>query len=131
MLAIAALLLGAERAICIDNDPQALTATQRNAERNGIAAKRIAVYSPQQYARATAEQPRHCDLLLANILAAPLIALAPTLRDSLAVDGELLLSGILREQAEAVMQAYRPKIDFAPPQLRDNWVRLAGRVSAQ
>jgi ribosomal protein L11 methyltransferase len=122
ILAIAALLLGAARALAVDNDPQALTATRDNAERNGIAAERLSTYLPEQLPAAAA-----ADIVIANILAAPLQTLAPTLARHTAAGGRLALSGILAEQGAAVGAAYRPWFDLSAPAQRQEWLRLDGR----
>lgn len=121
ILAIAACLLGAARATAIDIDPQALAATRGNAERNGIGADRLAVAPPGQFV-AGADQ----DLILANILANPLIALAPQLAEAAAPGAGLCLSGILAGQIEAVATAFRPWFELEPETVRDGWARLAG-----
>jgi ribosomal protein L11 methyltransferase len=121
ILAIAALLLGAERAIAVDNDPQALLATRDNAERNGIAAERLVTYAPEQLPADV-----RVDVTVANILAGPLQTLAPMLAEKTRSGGRLALSGILAEQAEAVAACYRPWIDLQAPTLLQEWVRLDG-----
>lgn len=120
ILAIAALLLGADRAIAVDNDPQALIATRDNAERNGIAPERLLTCLPDAVPAITA------DVTVANILAGPLQTLAPTLTRLTRSGGSLALSGILAEQANSVATAYRPAFDLLGPTLRDDWVRLDG-----
>lgn len=119
ILAIAAVLLGAKVAYALDIDPQALTATQDNALKNQVQDK-INCYLPEQF------QPIQADIVLANILAKPLIELATPITALLAPQGQLVLSGILQEQAEAVMAAYREHIMFAPPVQQEDWMRLAG-----
>lgn len=123
VLAIAALLLGAERALACDIDPQALMATRENAALNGVA-HRLDACLPE-------ELPPHAtfDLVIANILAGPLVELAPQLLGHCAPGGELVLSGILAEQADAVEAAYTPTLRFAPRARDGDWVRLAGRRS--
>ena len=120
ILALAALRLGAAAAIGVDHDPQALEASRENARRNGLA-ERLSVFLPGDEPRVPA------DLLLANILAAPLIDLAAELARRVRPGGAILLSGILQEQAEAVAAAYRPWFELAPPARRDEWVRINGR----
>jgi ribosomal protein L11 methyltransferase len=120
ILAIAALKLGAARAIAIDNDPQALIATRDNAERNGIGAE-LEVYADHDAPHEAA------DVVVANILAQALIALAPRLSELTRGGGLIALSGVLVEQAQDVAQAYEPgctDIAFAE---RDGWVRIDGR----
>lgn len=118
ILAIASLKLGALSAVGIDIDPQALSATASNAQRNGVA-------------RRLTTRPDHTDepfdVVLANILAGPLRDNADWLGARLARDGRLALSGILASQASAVAYAYRRHVEFEPPAGKDDWVRLSGR----
>jgi len=118
ILAIAALLLGASRASCVDIDPQALTATHENARRNQLSPERLPVFLPE---RAPAEPT---DLVLANILAGPLVDLAPTLAALTNPGGRLCLSGLIESQAEEVMANYARWFDFERPAQREEWVRL-------
>lgn len=120
ILGIAALMLGAERAMGTDIDPQALLASRDNAERNGIDPGRFPVYLPDQLPR----QP--ADIMLANILAGPLVELAPQLVELTRPGGRLCLSGVLATQAEAVKSAYRQWVDFDEDGQREEWVRLNG-----
>lgn len=122
ILALAAALLGATQVHAIDNDPQALTATRDNAERNNIAGQIdiIAAGDPSCLSL-------QADILLANILAAPLIELASLLQLLLAPSGLLVLSGLLESQIEAVQSAYAATIVFDEPVVRQQWVRLEGR----
>ena len=117
VLGIAALLLGAKQVIAVDNDPQALIATKDNAERNGCA-QRVSVCLPPDYHAVQA------DVVLANILAKPLIELAPILQASLKPGGRLIMSGLLKEQAVLVMAAYQPDLNFAAAGEHENWMRL-------
>lgn len=119
ILAIAAAKLGAARVFAVDHDPQALLAARENAERNDVSEK-IEVLAPG------AALPV-ADLLLANILALPLIELAPAFRPLLRPQGDLVLCGILSEQAAEVAAAYSPWAEMAPAVQRDDWVRLHGR----
>lgn len=123
VLAIAALRLGAAHAVAYDIDPQALTATRDNAEANGVAqALTIANEAPQA--------PLAADLLLANILSGPLCELAPRLAALLKPGGELVLAGLLEEQAAEVIAAYSPWLTLRPWRSLDGWVCLAGTRSA-
>lgn len=122
ILGIAALLLGAERVIAVDNDPQALLATLDNLERNGLPATRLSAHLPEAAPTTTA------DILLANILAGPLIDLAEKLTDLTRENGLICLSGLTQEQAGEVMAAY-PLFSFMPLAQRENWVRLTARKS--
>lgn len=120
ILGIAALKLGAQHAIGIDIDRQALLATKDNAERNGVATN-FDVFLPS-------EQPdTSADLVLANVLAGPLKELADVILKFVAVGGQLVLSGILTRQAEDVMAAYRHAIDFEPVVTEGDWVMLSGK----
>ncbi len=119
ILAIAALKLGADQAIAIDIDPQALIATRENAERNRVSARlRIGDESLLGDCRA--------DVLIANILAAPLIELAPRLAEAVRPGGQIALSGLLLEQAGPVTAAYRAWFDIGTAEVRDGWALLGG-----
>jgi ribosomal protein L11 methyltransferase len=120
ILAIAALRLGAALAIAVDHDPQALGATRDNAAQNGVT-DRIEVCTPENH------PPMTADVLVANILAGPLVELAPLLTDLVTPGGALALSGILEEQAGAIAAAYSPGFDLDPPRLREDWTLIAGR----
>jgi ribosomal protein L11 methyltransferase len=121
ILGIAALLLGAATVIAVDNDPQALTATRDNAQRNGFDANRILTLMPSQVGRDVM-----VDVVIANILAGPLIQLAPQLLGHLRTAGDIALSGILAEQAKEVRAAYEPAIDWQSLVQEEDWIRLAG-----
>ncbi|MBK5929109.1 50S ribosomal protein L11 methyltransferase [Halochromatium salexigens] len=120
ILAIAALKLGAARAIAIDHDPQALEATLENATVNAVA-DRLSVHPPEQMPQEAA------DLLVANILAGPLLELAPTLARLTKPAGRLALSGILAHQAEAIGNAYGADFALEPAQQREDWILISGR----
>jgi len=117
ILGIAALILGAKSAIGIDIDPQALTATINNAEQNKVSDK-IDVFDAQQYPRTPQA------IVVANILAEPLIHLSEEIASLVQPNGHLLLSGILGEQVDDVMQAYQDTFVFDPAVLQDNWACL-------
>lgn len=123
VLAIAALRLGAQRAIAYDIDPQALTATLDNALANEVAQQLTLAHEAPQ-------APLAAELLLANILSGPLCELAPRLAALLKPGGELVLAGLLEEQAEEVIAAYRPWITLHPWRSIDGWVCLAGTRTA-
>ncbi len=122
VLAVAAILLGASHVVAVDNDPQALDATLENARRNYCADK-IQVQTPEQ---ALERKIAPVDVVLANILAKPLMELAPRLTELVVAGGQLLLSGLLIEQAEAVKQAYTADVVFDGLAEQDGWVRLHG-----
>ena len=119
ILALAALKLGAAQAVGVDNDPQALTATHDNAERNGVAA-RMAVYPPQDEPLAT------YPVVVANILAVALIALVDTLAARVAPGGRIALSGILAGQENEVLAAYAPHFDALQVERLEDWIRISG-----
>lgn len=125
ILGITSLLLGAKSAIGIDIDPQALIATQDNVLRNDLSVEQLPVYLPKE------QQPiTPSDLVLANILAGPLVELADTLLAHLSIGGKICLSGILAEQADKIIDAYQAHIEFEAIQQKEEWVQLAGlRVS--
>jgi len=119
ILAIAAARLGAADVAVLDIDPQALEATRENSARNGVA-DRVRVLA------ADAPLPP-ADLLIANILAGPLIDLAPAFSRALSPGTELVLSGILATQAESVVTAYAGSFEFPELAGKDGWMCLAGR----
>ncbi len=124
ILAVAAALLGAEDILATDIDPQALLATRDNAARNGVA-ERIRTCLPGELGDAGEGTS---DVVLANILAGPLVELAPRIVRLLRGNGRLVLSGLLRSQAGEVAEAYRALgIQLAIDGELDGWVRLAGR----
>jgi ribosomal protein L11 methyltransferase len=119
ILAIAALKLGAAEALAFDTDPQALIATRENAERNGVAQRlTIAVRAPRA--------PDCCDVLVANILAGPLIDLASGFATIVQPGGLIALSGILADQAQQVAMAYGPWFTIGAATARDGWALLSG-----
>lgn len=121
ILALAALLLGAQHVTGVDTDPQALEASRDNARRNQIADDRLDLHLPGQ------DPDAQADILLANILAEPLISLASRLSDQVRPGGHLVLSGILAYQARDVMSAYEPWFVMDEPTQQEEWVRLTGR----
>ena len=120
ILAIAAAKLGAASVLAMDIDPQALIATRENAERNGVAALTEVTADPELDAS-------RADVLVANILAGPLVELAPRFAQAVRAGGQLALSGLLLEQADTVTSAYRPWFDIGIAASRDGWALLAGR----
>ena len=122
ILAIAALKLGAQSAVGTDIDPQALQATHDNAERNSIPAAQLNTYYPKQLPL------QQYDVVLANILAGPLVELAPTLLQSLKLGGDLVLSGILAEQAESIRVAYSPYLQDLQIMQQGDWIRVTGKL---
>lgn len=119
ILAMAALKLGARHATAVDIDPQALLATRDNALRNGVSAS----LDTQGIEAALIA----ADCVLANILAQPLIDLAPQLTAVCKPGGHFILSGILRNQCEAVTAAYRPGFSIVRCIERDDWCCIHAR----
>jgi ribosomal protein L11 methyltransferase len=119
ILAVAAILLGAKEAHAVDIDPQAITATLSNALKNNVQDK-ISCYLPEQFT------PFQANIVLANILAKPLIDMAEQISNLVAPGSQLVLSGILHEQAESVMNAYQKYITFNAPVQQEDWIRLDG-----
>ncbi|HEY3516835.1 MAG TPA: 50S ribosomal protein L11 methyltransferase [Gammaproteobacteria bacterium] len=123
ILALAALALGARFAYAVDNDPQALTATSANAAVNGVA-ERLFVGAPETLPAVAV------DVLVANILAGPLIDLAPVFAGRVVPGGMVVLSGVLDAQAARVAAAYAPYLENVEHVSRDGWARLAGSRKA-
>jgi len=126
VLAIAGALLGAAPIVALDHDPQALLATRENAAYNGIAEATLKTGGAELLDDGAA-----FDVVVANILAAPLIELAPVILSVLKPGGWLVLSGLLEEQADGVAAAY-PGLEFAEPGIEEDqqgttWIRLVAR----
>ena len=118
ILAIAAAKLGAREVSGTDIDPQALLASAANAKANGVDVR----FAAPDRLRAT-----RCDVVVANILAHPLVLLAPALAARTATAGRIALSGILDAQAGEVADAYAPWFTLGAWRRLDGWVLLAGR----
>lgn len=123
ILAIAACMLGAEHADGVDTDPQALLATHSNAEVNQVDNK-ISSYLPDDFQRQHANTTY--SIVVANILSGPLADLAPTLARHTKTSGHIVLSGILREQAETVLNTYSDFFTMDDPVFDEDWVMLHG-----
>jgi ribosomal protein L11 methyltransferase len=123
VLAIAAVKFGAANAIAVDIDPQAILATNENAERNAVGA-RIQAGLVQEL------KPAPCDIVLANILAEPLESLAPELARAVVPGGSIVLSGILATQAGHLATIYSAWFDIDPIVTRDDWARISGTKRA-
>lgn len=117
ILALAAAKLGTVDIVATDIDPQALRTCTENAESNGVS---IDVLSPE------AIGSRKFDLIVANILARPLMELAPTLAGFAARGARLALCGILDEQAGDVIRAYAGSFDLAIAESDEGWALIAG-----
>ncbi|MFZ5503450.1 MAG: 50S ribosomal protein L11 methyltransferase [Pseudomonadota bacterium] len=119
VLAIAARKLGAAHVVGVDVDAQAVTASRDNAAANRVSAAEFCLpdHAP----------PATYDLVVANILTNPLRMLAPLLANAARAGGQIVLSGILEEQAQDVMTIYRQWFDLNPPVFEDGWSCLSGR----
>lgn len=117
ILAIAAARLGAGRVVGVDIDPQAVAAARDNAARNAVEAE----FSLPEEAPAL-----QADVLVANILTNPLKALAPLFARSVRPAGRIALSGILSDQAQAVIDTYAPWFDLAISATEEGWCLLTG-----
>jgi len=120
ILAIAAAKLGARRIFAVDYDPQALTATTNNALSNQVS-EQISIHAPETLPSVMA------DILLANILSGPLLELAPRFAGLVRPGGKLVLSGVLSDQAAALLEKYRTWFNMEPTTTREEWVRLSGQ----
>ncbi len=120
ILAIAALALGAQGATALDIDPQALLATRDNARRNGCDA-RMQVADPAGLAA-----DARFGIVVANILADTIIALAPLLARHCEAGARVALSGILSAQADRVQEACAPWLDLHLAAELDGWALLSG-----
>ena len=119
ILALAALKLGADRAVGIDNDPQALIATADNAARNDVG-DRMLVAAPGDAPAGT------YPVVVANILAGALDALAGTLAGHVAPGGRIALSGILAGQEGPLLERFGAWFDALAVAREDDWIRIDG-----
>lgn len=119
ILSIAALKLGVNHILAIDHDPQALEATQENGRRNHLFPPKLNTHLPPA-------PNKPADLIMANILAQPLIELAPVFASLTLPKSQLLLSGILPDQADSVWDAYATWFNLEESTTRDGWVRMTG-----
>ena len=120
ILSVASLMLGAGSVSALDIDPQAITATRQNAERNGVGERLAATMD-------AASLDASYDVVVANVLATPLIHEAGTICGHLVHGGEIALSGIMEHQVAAVAAAYREQVEFEAPAMKAPWVRLTGK----
>ncbi len=117
ILAIAAMRLGAGSATGVDIDPAAVLAARHNAMQNEVMV---------EFTAADHSAPQPADILLANILANPLVVLAPLLAHATRPGGRIALSGVLEHQAGEVQSAYREWFDMHSVRHDDGWVLLGG-----
>jgi ribosomal protein L11 methyltransferase len=124
ILAIAAALLEAKSVIAVDNDPQAIIATKDNSSRNNIVNGHIKTFLPEQYKKTFKKS--HANILVANILATPLQELAPFFAEIVNLGGQIVLSGLLRNQVEEMINTYKPWFDLAEIHYDQEWALMAG-----
>lgn len=120
VLAIAALKLGAGNVVGLDIDPQAVTASRENAHRNQCNPTKI------KFVTENADPATQFDVVMANILANPLMVLAPILISLTQKGGYIVLSGILKEQAKEVMDTYLQWFNLEIAREEEGWVLLTG-----
>jgi ribosomal protein L11 methyltransferase len=121
ILAIAAIKLGAGRVLAVDIDEQALTACKSNMEVNAVTAEQILVSQPEMIGETTA------DLLMANILAGPLVELAARFAELVIPGGKIVLSGILTSQLNDIQLAYDSFFELDPACHRGDWACIGGQ----
>ena len=121
ILAIAAAKFGAKSVIAIDNDPQAVLSSKENVAKNKCENTITTIHSINQ------GSDRKCDLLIANILANPLVELEPLFSDLVHTNGMLLLSGILKEQVDRVVKCYSINFSNIEVANKGEWFRIYGK----
>jgi ribosomal protein L11 methyltransferase len=125
ILAIAAVKLGARHVVGVDIDPQAIEASRQNAVLNRCSEAQLKFYETRVACTGETEGI-NADVVVANILAGPLIMLEPILRRAARPQGRIALSGILAEHADEVALAYRQGFDIRIAREQDGWVLLTG-----
>ena len=124
ILGVAALLLGAKKVYATDIDPQAVLATKQNAELNGVL-ENLYVGLPEEFNETF--KGKQADVLVANILASPLMALAEEFSTLIKSEGEFALAGVIEEQVADVSSVYSEFFDIVQVEKRDeNWCRISG-----
>lgn len=118
ILGIAAMLLGGKSLVGIDIDPQAISASYENAERNQISPESVSFHLPEDVPKVETE------IVMANILAGPLVELKDSILSYLLPNGHLVLSGILASQGNDVANAYQEECNIVSIQEEDGWVRI-------
>ena len=121
ILAIAAAKFGAKSVIAIDNDTQAVLSSKENVAKNKCENTITTIHSINQ------GSDRKCDLLIANILANPLVELEPLFSDLVHTNGILLLSGILKEQVDRVVKCYSINFSNIEVANKGEWFRISGK----
>ena len=121
VLAIAAAKLGAKSVIAIDNDPQAVLSSKENVSKNNCENIISTIHSIDQ------KEGIECDLLIANILANPLVELEPLFSDLVCSNSLLLLSGILKEQVDRVVNCYSVNFSNIEVVNKNEWFRISAK----
>ena len=121
ILSIAAAKFGAKSVIAIDNDPQAVLSSKENVAKNNCENTIKSIHLIDQ------ENDNKCDLLIANILANPLVELEPLFSDLVHTNGMLLLSGILKEQVDRVVKCYSINFSNIEVANKGEWFRISGK----
>ena len=119
ILGIAALKLGASRVIAIDHDEQAITATRSNARRNRVDTRLTAI-KPDDY------KPVSVDIVIANILLNPLLALASRFAEMVNPEARVVLSGVMKDQVQILSDAYNVWFELEGVRFRDDWACVVG-----
>ncbi|HIF47649.1 50S ribosomal protein L11 methyltransferase [Candidatus Thioglobus sp.] len=121
ILAIAAIKLGAVSVVAVDNDPQAVTATINNIGANQCQDQISVIHTQDE------GQLDKVDLLIANILANPLVGLCEHFSNLVKQGGEIALSGILKDQLPIVLEAYGEYFETLEVEQKDDWCRVNGK----
>ena len=124
ILAVCAAKLGIDDICAVDIDPQAIEATLANFARNSLSSDCLQTYSGDSY------PDKQADILLANIIASPLKALAPRFSKLCKPDAKIVLSGILPEQIDDILEVYQAYFDMDEPVIKDGWCRITGHKTA-
>ena len=134
ILGVAALLLGARHVYAVDIDPQAVLATNQNAARNSVD-NRLQAFLPEDFTTFWQQQDiAPVEVMVANILAKPLIGLAPYFATLMAPKSRIVLAGLIESQTEQVSAAYQPYFTLDPKhaytaQEDQHWQRLSGKFT--
>ena len=121
ILAIAAIKLGAVSVVAVDNDPQAVTATINNINANQCQDQISVIHTQDE------GQLDKVDLLIANILANPLVGLCEHFSNLVKQGGKIALSGILKDQLPMVLEAYGEYFEALEVEKKDEWCRVNGK----
>ena len=122
ILAIAALKLSAKKVIAVDNDPLALEVTIQNAKQNKVNESKLSIHSHD-----AVPKNLDADILIANILARPLIELSNHFFQILNNDGVICLSGILTNQENDIYKTYSKEFTFVDISEKDGWISIIGQ----